>query len=145
MHGTDCLELLLYTLGTLIHSLTARAYSMYACVCVCAGGAVPARVRRLLPLLSEQLHPVSGLHAPVVTHHSLTHSFTHSLTVCLSRMYYAGHLQEAGVNTRTVTFAGISLANMYANVTGFAFLVGMSSAVDTAASQLNGAQRYEVN
>ena len=119
---------------------------MHACVCVCAGGAVSARVRRLLPLLSEQLHPVSGLHAPV-THQSslITHSLIHSLTVSLSRMYYAGHLQEVGVNTRTVTFAGISLANMYANVTGFAFLVGMSSAVDTAASQLNGAQRYEVN
>ena len=39
MHGTDCLELLLYTL---IHSLAARAYYMYACmhVCVCVQAAL---------------------------------------------------------------------------------------------------------
>lgn len=70
-------------------------------------------------------------------------------------MYYAGHLDDhadsgsEGVNAPgesqgTVTFAGISLANMYANVTGFALLVGMSSAVETLASQQNGAKLYEV-
>jgi len=62
-------------------------------------------------------------------------------------MYYAGHLEGSGgdPDAGTVIFAGISLANMYANVTGFAFLIGMSSAVDTLASQQNGAQRYEVD
>ena len=75
-------------------------------------------------------------------------------------MYYAGHLEDSGGGSGgsggsreeegqaaagTVTFAGVSLANMYINVTGFAFLIGMSSAVDTLASQQNGARRYEVS
>jgi hypothetical protein len=65
------------------------------------------------------------------------------------RMYYAGHLEERddGVTVAgagPITFAGISLANMYINVSGFALLTGMSTAVETVASQQNGAQRYEV-
>lgn len=66
-------------------------------------------------------------------------------------MYFAGHLDNdesegegEGEGKGTVTFAGISLANMFINVTGFAFLTGMSTAVDTVASQQNGAKRYEV-
>jgi Na+-driven multidrug efflux pump len=85
-------------------------------------------------------------------------------------MYFAGHLDDEdmaehgtgdgtgdgtgagamgvdmdGSSSGTVTFAGISLANMYANVTGFAFLNGMSTAVETVASLQNGAKRYEVS
>lgn len=78
-------------------------------------------------------------------------------------MYFAGNLDDEDVGSSgssgkvaeeiinetsesagTVIFAGISLANMYANVTGFAFLTGMSTAVETMASQHNGAKRYEV-
>jgi len=77
----------------------------------------------------------------------------------LFRMYFAGHLDGGADNVGTTSsgntdkssdtagtliFAGFSLANMYANVTGFAFLTGMSSAVDTLASQHNGAKCYEV-
>ena len=72
-------------------------------------------------------------------------------------MYFAGNLQDDSfvkvsdenegekVSNGTIIFAGISLANMYANVTGFAFLCGMSSAVETVASQQNGAKRYKVS
>ena len=64
----------------------------------------------------------------------------------LHRMYFAGHLDTSSADGLDITsvFAAISLANMYANVTGFAFLNGMSTAVDTLASQSNGARRYEV-
>lgn len=40
---------------------------------------------------------------------------------------------------RNVDFAGISLANMFANVTCLSLLIGMSSAVETLGSQHNGA------
>jgi hypothetical protein len=40
---------------------------------------------------------------------------------------------------RSVVFAGISLANMFVNVTCMSLLLGMSSAVETLGSQHNGA------
>jgi hypothetical protein len=40
---------------------------------------------------------------------------------------------------RSVVFAGISLANMFVNVTCLSLLLGMSSAVETLGSQHNGA------
>ena len=40
---------------------------------------------------------------------------------------------------RSVVFAGVSLANMFVNVTCLSLLIGMSSAVETLGSQHNGA------
>jgi MATE family multidrug resistance protein len=55
-------------------------------------------------------------------------------------LYYAGHLSsKAGDPT---IFAGISMANMFANVSCFSILIGMTSAVETLASQNNGAKNY---
>ena len=41
-------------------------------------------------------------------------------------------------------FAGISLANMFANISYVSLLVGMSGAVETLGSQLNGAENYRM-
>ena len=41
-------------------------------------------------------------------------------------------------------FAGISLANMFANVSYVSLLVGMSGAVETLASNLNGAGSHRM-
>jgi MATE family multidrug resistance protein len=51
-------------------------------------------------------------------------------------MTFAGHLKDSSI------FAGISLANMYANVSFLSLILGMSSAVDTLASQNYGAAKY---
>lgn len=55
-------------------------------------------------------------------------------------MYFAGHLSSK-VDDPTV-FAGISMANMFANVSCFSLLIGMTSSVETLASQHNGAKNY---
>jgi Na+-driven multidrug efflux pump len=49
---------------------------------------------------------------------------------------------KAGVTPTYVIFAGISLANMYANVSCFSVLEGMSAALETLGSQYNGAEDY---
>ena len=42
----------------------------------------------------------------------------------------------------SMVFAGVSLANMFVNVTCLSLLVGMSAGIETLASQYNGAQQY---
>ena len=55
-------------------------------------------------------------------------------------MFYAGQLSaKAGEPT---IFAGISMSTMFANVSCFSILIGMTSAVETLASQNNGAKNY---
>jgi MATE family multidrug resistance protein len=51
-------------------------------------------------------------------------------------MTYAGHFNDS------VIFAGISLATMFVNISFFSLIFGMSSAVDTLASQHFGAGNY---
>ncbi len=46
-------------------------------------------------------------------------------------------------DTNSAVFAGVSLANLFANITFFSFIIGMSSAVETLASQNFGAKNYE--
>ena len=41
-------------------------------------------------------------------------------------------------------FAGVSLANMFANISHVSLIVGMSGAVETLGSQLNGAENYRM-
>ena len=42
----------------------------------------------------------------------------------------------------SMVFAGVSLSNMFANVTCLSLLVGMTAGIETLASQYNGAQQY---
>lgn len=46
---------------------------------------------------------------------------------------------------RSVVFAGISLANMFVNVSCLSLLIGMSSAVETLGSQHNGAGKMTID
>eukprot|EP00596_Hydrurales_sp_CCMP1899_P009553 CAMPEP_0119036386 /NCGR_PEP_ID=MMETSP1177-20130426/4087_1 /TAXON_ID=2985 /ORGANISM="Ochromonas sp, Strain CCMP1899" /LENGTH=167 /DNA_ID=CAMNT_0006996213 /DNA_START=300 /DNA_END=800 /DNA_ORIENTATION=+ len=72
----------------------------------------------------------------------ITLSFFLSFTGTFTQLIFASHYTENGVNESTV-FAGISLANMFANVSCMSLMIGMSSAVETLASQHNGAKRYQ--
>lgn len=56
-------------------------------------------------------------------------------------MYFAGHI-TASVEDTTVIFAGISLGQMFANVSWFSVLSGMTSALETLGAQNNGAKNY---
>ena len=51
---------------------------------------------------------------------------------------------KGGSTPTYVIFAGISLANMYANVSCFSVLEGMSAALETLGSQHNGAEKYRL-
>lgn len=56
-------------------------------------------------------------------------------------LVFAGqYVHESG--DKSAVFAGISLANMFANVSCLSILIGMSSAVETLGSQHNGAGNY---
>lgn len=56
-------------------------------------------------------------------------------------MTFAGHYGYSEGNS--VVLAGVALSNMFASVTLISILVGMSSAVETLASQNNGAKNYK--
>lgn len=64
-------------------------------------------------------------------------SFFLGLLGSFINLLFAGRFVPTG--DRSVVFAGISLANMFANVTCLSLLIGMSSAVETLGSQHNGA------
>tara|TARA_A100001015_G_scaffold110318_1_gene122414 strand:- start:743 stop:2398 length:1656 start_codon:yes stop_codon:yes gene_type:complete len=56
---------------------------------------------------------------------------------------FAGHVHEDGLDISPgVVFAGISLTNLYCNVTFRSVIIGMTGAVETLASQNNGAKNY---
>ena len=60
-------------------------------------------------------------------------------------MAFAGHFSTvnfSGSTQSNVIFAGIALSIMYANVTFSSLMIGMSSAIDTLASQHYGAGNY---
>lgn len=56
-------------------------------------------------------------------------------------LYFAGHI-GTDVETDSFVFAGISLAVMFNNIVSLSILAGLSTAVETLGSQLNGAQKY---
>ncbi|CAM9280269.1 unnamed protein product, partial [Ectocarpus fasciculatus] len=55
-------------------------------------------------------------------------------------LYFAGHLSSEADDP--TIFAGISMANMFANVSCFSILIGMTSSVETLGSQNNGARNF---
>lgn len=67
-------------------------------------------------------------------------SFVVSMGTTFITQYFAGHFELEG--SKSAVFAGIALAIMYYNVTCRSLLIGMTSAVDTLASQHNGARNY---
>lgn len=71
-------------------------------------------------------------------------SFFLSTSGQFSLLAFAGHIQEKGVDMSPATvFAGVSLTNLYCNVTYRSIIIGMSGAIDTLGSQNNGAKNYE--
>jgi multidrug resistance protein, MATE family len=56
-------------------------------------------------------------------------------------LYFAGHMRTDD-ETDNFVFAGISLAVMFNNIVSLSILAGLSTAVETLGSQLNGAQEY---
>lgn len=56
-------------------------------------------------------------------------------------LVFAGHFVEVEGDKGSI-LAGISLANMFANVSCLSILIGMSSAIETLGSQHNGAGNY---
>jgi MATE family multidrug resistance protein len=84
---------------------------------------------------TEELIVLIKLSFPVIV------SFFLSIGGTFINLVFAGHyVNESG--DRSAVFAGISLANMFANVSCLSVLIGMSSAVETLASQHNGAGNY---
>ena len=57
-------------------------------------------------------------------------------------MFFAGHLSTASQDT--TIFAGISMATMFANVSWFSLVSGMTTALETLGSQNNGAKNYRL-
>lgn len=70
-------------------------------------------------------------------------SFFLSLSGSLINLLFAGRFVASGAE-RSVVFAGVSLGNMFANVTCFSLLIGMSSAIETLGSQHNGAGKRTI-
>jgi len=59
-------------------------------------------------------------------------------------LIFCGHMSSKGDGpTAAQVFAGVSLANMYANVTFLSIIVGLSGSVETLGSQQNGAKNYK--
>lgn len=56
-------------------------------------------------------------------------------------MTFAGHIKDNNIKTSDI-FAGISLASMFTNVSFLSLILGMSSAIDTLASQNYGSCNY---
>jgi MATE family multidrug resistance protein len=68
-------------------------------------------------------------------------SFFLSIGGTFVNLIFAGqYVHETG--NKSAVFAGVSLANMFANVSCLSILIGMSSAVETLGSQHNGAGNY---
>jgi MATE family multidrug resistance protein len=69
-------------------------------------------------------------------------SFFLSIGGTFINLVFAGqYVHESG--DKSAVFAGVSLANMFANVSCLSVLIGMSSAVETLGSQHNGAGNYK--
>jgi len=72
-------------------------------------------------------------------------SFFLSISGNFIQLSFAGHLNYGGgdleKNSSTV-FAAVSLSNMFANVSALSLIIGMTGALETLASQYNGAGKY---
>lgn len=66
-------------------------------------------------------------------------SFLLSMLGGLINMMFAGHWNSSD---RSNIFAAVSLSGLYTNITFLSLLIGMSSALETLASQYNGANDY---
>lgn len=86
----------------------------------------------------EKIAHLSRRSAPVII------SFFLSLSGSLINLLFAGRFVASGAE-RSVVFAGVSLGNMFANVTCFSLLIGMSSAIETLGSQHNGAGKLSIS
>jgi hypothetical protein len=86
----------------------------------------------------QKLLIVSQQSAPVIA------SFFLGLVGSFINLLFAGRYIHTD-GDRSIDFAGISLANMFVNVTCLSLLIGASSAVETLGSQHNGAgkKRYQ--
>lgn len=78
----------------------------------------------------------------VLTQQAIPVVITFFLTVggTFINLVFASHYVED--NSQSVVFAGVSLSNMFANVSGLSILIGMTTAVETLGSQHNGAGNY---
>ncbi len=86
--------------------------------------------------LSAKLGNLLGSAWPLIS------SFFLSITGNFILMIFAGHAKESnGLSVATV-FAGVSLSNLFCNVTFRSLIIGMTGAMDTLGSQNNGAGRY---
>jgi MATE family multidrug resistance protein len=83
-----------------------------------------------------RLTVLGGQSLPIITSFCLGFGGTFSILI------FAGHLVDKS-GSRSTVLAGISLANMYCNITCQSILTGMSTAVETLGSQYNGAKKYE--
>jgi MATE family multidrug resistance protein len=77
---------------------------------------------------------ICGMAGPVMI------SFFLSLGSNFVILFFAGKISTAQDDESV--FAGVSMANMFANVSCFSILSGMTGAVETLASQNNGAKNY---
>ena len=57
-------------------------------------------------------------------------------------MLFAGHAPESNGLAVATVFAGVSLSNLFCNVTFRSLIIGMTGALETLGSQNNGARRY---
>lgn len=83
----------------------------------------------------EKIQLLSQRSLPVII------SFFLSLSGSLINLLFAGRFVPT-TGDRSIVFAGVSLGNMFANVTCFSILIGMSSAIETLGSQHNGAGEH---
>jgi len=58
-------------------------------------------------------------------------------------LFFAGQYKGLDGSSDATVFAGVSLANMFANVSCLSLLIGMSGAVETLGSQFNGSKKYK--
>ncbi len=84
----------------------------------------------------DQLRVLISQSVPVII------SFFLSIGGTFTNLVFAGqYVHESG--DKSAVFAGVSLANMFANVSCLSILIGMSGAVETLGSQHNGAGNYK--
>lgn len=87
---------------------------------------------------AEKIFMLGKQSAPVIV------SFFLGLSGSLINLLFAGRFVPT-TGDRSIVFAGISLGNMFASVTCFSLLVGMSSAIETLGSQHNGAGMHDTS
>jgi MATE family multidrug resistance protein len=58
-------------------------------------------------------------------------------------LLFAGHYVDHESGDPSAIFAGVSLANLFANVSCLSIIIGMSTALETLGCQYNGAGKYE--